>query len=165
MKSTDKNIGLYDIDFNGENPLISEQGEMLTDGLKDWIKKIDSIGNTVIITDPYLFHSDNKEKYKTEIKNVLLSLKAKKIIWISSKNPKDLILENDVKTLLSENQCDYERKNIKEHDRYWICVEKNKGFVMGTSANGFEKYTTYILEQPEDDVKKLLAKWKVCGGV
>lgn len=98
------------------------------------------IKNTLIITDPYLFPRNFDSSYENMIKNILAFSKSSKIIVYIPQNKLNQELFNNVANHLLTfdiNLCHRDRNDF--HDRFWICVESKKGFIMGTSLNGVSR--------------------------
>lgn len=117
----------------------------------DAIKELDAEGKTVVITDSYLFTPANDSTYANFVRDVLLALKAKKIIWTAYCNREDAAVQAAVVTALQTQGCAFEHKTAEIHDRYWFCPESNKAIAM-PSINSIGKRSSSITSV--DDVDK-----------
>lgn len=110
-----------------------------------YVSNIYTSNNTLVITDPYLFPKNSDLDYEKEIKNILLNSHAKEIIAYVPINKLNTSLFNSVVTYLSANNIKLrhiDKDNF--HDRFWICKENRKGFVMGTSLNGIGRKISWV---------------------
>lgn len=96
----------------------------------DALGELDSKGKTVVITDSYLFTPANDTTYADFVRDVLLTLEARKIIWASYRNKENPAVRSAVVTALQAQGCAFECKTAEIHDRYWFCPESNKAIAM-----------------------------------
>lgn len=119
--------------------------------LYTYIEQLDSKGNTVIITDPFLFASSEAD-YIVLIRNILERTKAKTIKLLMPAN------QNNSTYKLIITAFKYTSFVFKVyndcHDRFWLCPETEKGLMMGASLNGIGKKISrlHMLEQEEVNV-------------
>ena len=154
MKSTEVQEQYTEL-FRADNPLIVDP---LTDNvreeLKEYMKKLDAKGKTVVTTDPYLLCTDTPD-YNQLVKDLFVILQAKEVILATKRNVK-ANTEAALNQVLQSLQCAYTRKTpTREHDRFWICLESGKGFTIGVSINGVEKNYYRISELESEEVQKL----------
>lgn len=124
-----------------------------------YVGKICMSDSTLIITDPYLFPKSSDSDYENEIKNILLNSHAKKIIAYIPQKKLNSSLFNNVVTYLRANKIELQYKDKDNfHDRFWICKENRKGFVMGTSLNGIGRKISRIDLLAEDEVNIVLSE-------
>lgn len=139
MNLDNNNTRKFPIEFSGDNTFISRPNENLEDVI-DRFPDIDSKDKTVIVTDPYLFSTQDSD-YEKNVLKALKKLEASKIIYCHINNPNRNFFAR-VKNALGN--CALEYVNMDSlHDRHWFCVESKKGFYTGTSLNGVgKKYCT-----------------------
>jgi hypothetical protein len=152
----------FPIAFLGTETLIVRPGESAKPKVITAVTELDAEGKTVIITDSYLFESFGDPDYKDEILDVLLSLKAKKIIYTSYAGKGEKAVRDPVIAALLAQGCTVEYKTAKIHDRYWFCLETNKAIAMN-SYNGIGKRTSSIFTLDEQDKKDLRADFIAQG--
>ena len=155
MKIDDKNILEMDTNYNGANNFICSAGGDMKMTAVTQLKKLDAKDKTVIITDPYLFQIGTDKSYGNDLKDILLSLEAKTIIWCSGKSETELY--NSINTDLSANGCTlvHNRTLNDCHDRFWYCVENNKAVVFGTSLNGLCRKICRVDELTSQEANEL----------
>lgn len=132
-----------------------QSSESPLDKLKTYFNNIETKNNDLLIIDQYLFSKGNRY-YKQLLINIFKTTKFNKLNVITNeeyfnKSFYDEVIEgsgiksNNVNLITSKNY----------HDRFWISSKK-KGFVMGTSLNGFGKKMTYIDLLKQEDVNYIL---------
>lgn len=123
----------------------------------DILDSLKSQGNTVIITDNYLFPKTYDDIYKKYLKNILNHLKAKKIIHLGNERAFNKNLFDYVKFELSFSKTSLNHENVNDfHDRFWITKETLSGMVIGSSLNGIGKKFCYYNELNRQDVETIL---------
>lgn len=155
MRIDNPNIMAMETNYDGTNNFIcGAGGDMKTTAITQ-LKKLEAKGKTVIITDPYLFKIGTDQSYGNDLKDILLSLEAKMIIWCSGKS--ETTLYNNIDTVLSANGCTlvHNRTLNDCHDRFWYCVENNKAVVFGTSLNGLCRKICLVDELTSQDANEL----------
>jgi hypothetical protein len=155
MKSTDTNIEEFGTVFNDDNTLITNLGDDLSKTIKPELAKLNAAGKTVVITDSYLYHSNNNESYIVAVIDVLKSLKASKIIFATRHKVQDENMEKRVIAALKSQNCSYETKQSKMHDRYWLCLENGRAIHIGTSLNGIGTAVSRISLLTDEEVTAL----------
>lgn len=118
-----------------------------------YIDNLDSMGKTIILTDPYLYSSTDND-YVNRLTGILKRTAAKEI-----KSFMPLARKNEVYRDLQSKLVDTTFTFIKYdncHDRFWLCPETKKGFCMGTSLNGLGKKVFRIDMLNEGEVQILL---------
>lgn len=158
MKSKDSNIIEKSVGFNTDHPFATDGSLDFKTVLVPELEKLGTEGNTVIITDSYLFKPRaNQNSYCNDLKDLLKNLKAKEIIH-SGYTPRDSTLLNDVTSFLSSNGCTLSVNDVTPayHGRYWICVETKKGITVDVALNGFQSKRGYVHETPSDEVESVL---------
>lgn len=156
--------GQLDLSGNGQkltptNESVSNPKEIddISTFMINTLKILCSKGNTVVVTDDYLFKPKNDLQYEGNLNKILKSLLANKIIHYGRKDNINNKLFNKVKenlkdigtTLIHEDRDDC-------HDRFWITEETKKGIVMGTSLNGICKKLFFYNELDNYDVIDIL---------
>lgn len=120
--------------------------------IKDYLNRIESDNRTLLITDPFLFKGTEKEK--DFLVNILKESKSKNIItYTQSSDGFDEIH----KKLEKEGMNLKSYVTTKIHDRFWICPESKKGFVLGTSLNGIGRKLALINDIKANDVYEILS--------
>lgn len=153
--SVDKQgIEAFPMEFQGTQTLIVRPGEDAKATVLKAVAELDAEGKTVVITDSYLFDSSADAGYKDEIQDILLSLKAKKIIYTSYCGRGEKAVREPVIAALQAQGCSVEYKAAQIHDRYWFCLESNQAIAMN-SFSGIGKRTSSITSLTEQDKKDL----------
>lgn len=115
--------------------------------------------NTLIITDPYLFPQKSDSTYESMICNILAASRSKKIIAYIPQAKLNTALFNSVVSYLSTINIELVQRNREDiHDRFWVCVENAKGFVMGTSLNGLGRKISRVDNLYREEVEIVLAE-------
>jgi len=140
----------FPMEFLGTETLIVRPGEAAKAKVIAALTELDAEGNTVVITDSYLFISSGNPDYKDEILDVLCSLKAKRIIYTSYVGKGEKAVREPVIAALQAQGCAVEYRPAKIHDRYWFCLETNKAIAMN-SYSGIGKRTSSIISLDEQD--------------
>lgn len=149
----------FPVALNGENTFFSDGQEPAVDIFKKALREfqIETKGQTVYLTDPYLFNS--KKDYETQLISVLRLLKAKQIYWVNSGKSTDQTLLENVKNALKADGTSLQVTTCNEyHDRVLICAEAKVGILFGVSVNGMgngKRFFTHVLSQEE--AEKVLA--------
>lgn len=86
----------------------------------------------VIITDSYLFESSGESTYQDIVRDILLSLNARKIIYVSYRGQGERAVREYVKVALQARGYLLEYKAAQIHDRYWLCLESGKAITMNS---------------------------------
>ncbi|MGU8699087.1 hypothetical protein ACV3RM_07940 [Clostridium perfringens] len=125
--------------------------------IMEYVSEMNLKDKTLIITDPYLFPKSRDENYDQLIKNILLRSEATEILVNIPDSKIDKKLFNSVKSYLKNNNIDLILNDKKDfHDRFWVCADNKKGFVMGTSLNGIGSKICRIDNLYEEEVKMIL---------
>ena len=162
MKANDPRITSQNLDLTSTNTFISNIGSDFIQNMTPFITDLDAQNKTVIITDPYLFPSPRPggdALYYQKLEQLLRKLNCNQIIYTAP--PKSLTDFSRIKATLAANgiQLDNRTITIPIHDRYWICLENQKGFFTGTSPNGMMNKLCQINSLSSDDITDLLAKF------
>lgn len=140
MDLDNKNIGSFPVEMTGDHTFLSYSGDDPEDVI-DRFPDIDSVGKTVVITDPYLFTQQDEDNKKLAIK-ALTKTGASRIIYCQHDHPNRRVF-GDIQANLNGIILEY-KKLEKCHDRFWYCVESKQGFYMGGSLNTIGKKTCAI---------------------
>ena len=109
MKSTNPNQSPFPMSFSGDNTLFVPKGGSMLSAVSSIIGVLNSNGKTIVITDSYLFKSNNTNaNYTSELVQILTSLKAKKIVFVSDQGWGDTAIRSTVENALSSNGCSFE---------------------------------------------------------
>ena len=88
------------------------------------LEKLYANGNTVVVTDNYLFKPTNDSQYEHDLKLILKSLSASKDIHYGEDKNINKKLFNSVKEYLKQNETILTHKNLSDfHDRFWITLD------------------------------------------
>lgn len=125
--------------------------------ISECISKLDAKNKTLIITDPFIFPYKYDDNYKINLVNLLLSTNAKRIIFRipvdqSRYNKK---FYNSFKKEMGNIEISI-KVFVKCHDRFWLCKENKRGFVMGSSFNEISNKISRIDMLEEKEVTSLL---------
>jgi hypothetical protein len=164
MRSDDTNVEELGIPFNTENALIVGKNEDGKAKLMTELIKLEAENLRVIITDRYLFPAKkNNPDYETLIIDILKSLKAKEILYCSDRL-QDPALFTRVQKTMKQVGTDLIHYNLADfHDRYWICLEKRKAIVVGTSVNGIGNSVYHVNALDTEDVEQLFKELQSRG--
>ncbi len=122
----------------------------------DAIGELDSKGKTVVITDSYLFDPAGDSTYSDFVRDVLLALNAKKIIYTSYAGKGYRAIRNAVIPVVQAQGCTIEYRPAEIHHRYWFCIESNKAIDM-PPINSIGKRSASITFVDDIDKKDLKA--------
>lgn len=160
MKSNDPGIRTQHLNLTGENTFIVDVGSDFRTVIKSHIPLLQANGKTVIIADQYLFPNNGDDAYFQELTKLLKDLQCKRIIYVNhplkTARFTQMITDLSADGIVLENIC----TTTSIHDRYWICLESQKGFITGTSPNGMNGKLSHITELPTEDVEKLINLYK-----
>ncbi len=130
---------------------IESNSEVLKEKVLSYLKDIDSKGKTLYITDPYLFQITGK--FQEMLIELLEKAEIKKVVAYTERTG----LFNDINNKLNSINIELEFiQTDKIHDRFWICPESTKGFVVGTSLNTIGKRIALIDYLQQEDVEEIL---------
>lgn len=134
-----------------------ERSTYVVDTIKEKIKELCLNDNsTLIITDPYFMSCGNSsDSYQALLRNIFNDGKKYKIKLFKPRGNEQIF--NEFKNNMNLMNKDAEViccNNI--HDRFWVCPENRKGFVMGTSLNGLGRKFCYISMMNQEDVESVL---------
>ena len=164
MKKNDEKIEKFNVTFNAQNTLICGRDEDLLTVVSQELKKLNAKGNTVYITDPYLFPINCDMDYEDDLKTLLRNLEASKIIYCAGRIRNQSLytaIQNDLQT--QNIQMTFDARLTDCHDRFWFCLNTDKCMVFGTSLNGIGKKICRIDELKADEVAVLKAELKSRG--
>lgn len=156
MNSTDPNTEQFPVSFSSDNTLIVSVGEDPFQTAGKALSSIETDGCTVVITDSFLFQNKVDTTFQQSLEQLLLRLKAKKIIFTSYRGYPNQQLCADVKRVLSQHNCIVDFKSAQIHDRYWISIENKAGLVMN-SITGIGKKTSTIKRLDSDEIEALIS--------
>ena len=137
MKSNDIGFETFEADFYAQNTFICGSSSTLRSEATAQLSKLNAAGNTVLVTDPYLFPSSLDSTYQADLEAILKGLNASKIIYCA-KSKRNATLYQQVQTALQAVGTTLVFSNQLDdcHDRFWYCLETEKCVVFGTSLNG-----------------------------
>ena len=122
-----------------------------------WLAKIESVEKELIIVDPYLLKSTEKD-YCDMLAEIINMANASKIIIVTDK--KNYKQESEKK--IFRNYSNFEIKYSSDfHDRFWISG-REKGFYTGTSFNGVGKRISLINDLSSCDIKEIVDELTKC---
>ncbi|EJT6663994.1 hypothetical protein C4D51_09360 [Clostridium perfringens] len=125
--------------------------------IMEYVSEMNLKDKKLIITDPYIFPKNKDKNYEQLIKNILLRSKAKEIVVNIPNSKIDKDLFDSIKSYLDDNNINLILKNKENfHDRFWVCSDNKKGFVMGTSLNGIGRKICRIDNLNEEEVNVVL---------
>ncbi len=156
MKYIDKSTQAFPVKFNLDNPFICGTTDTLKTVAMRELAKLTAEGKTVYITDPYLFKTNNDQAYASDLQDILLSLKANRIIYCA-RMIHDPALFHSVETALASQGCTLTHNSLLTdcHDRFWLCPESNSAVIFGTSLNGLCKKICRVDTLSEEEVSEL----------
>lgn len=157
MNTTDIGFENFPAEFCAQNTFIIGSNATLLNEASTQLAKLGADGNTVLITDPYLFQNDpNGSTYQSDLVTLLSGLKAAKIIYCAHQKSSAAFFQQ-VQTALQAKgiALDFDNRLVGCHDRFWYCPETEKCVVFGTSLNGIGKKICRIDMLTEDEVKEL----------
>lgn len=123
-----------------------------------YIDNLNSENKTVVITDSYFYGSDDKE-YISLLEHLISRTKAKEI---KSLMPENQLKKSTYKTIqrdLGDNITFTSIPYPHCHERFWLCPESRKGFIMGTSLSGVSKQIFRVDMLHEDEVDILIKEF------
>lgn len=164
MKANDPRITTQHLELTSDNTFIANAGSDFFQNMQPFITGLDAQNKTVIITDPFLFplpQKGGKSLYYQKLEQLLCMLKCNCLIYTAQ--PQNAAGFTRTKAALAANgiQLDNRLFSIPIHDRYWICLENQKGFFTGTSPNGMIYKLSQIGLISPVDVSDLLAKFRL----
>lgn len=122
-----------------------------------WLAKIESVGKELIIVDPYLLKSTEKD-YCDMLAEIINMANASKIIIVTDKKN----YKQESKKKIFKNYSNFKIEYSSDfHDRFWISGRK-KGFYTGTSFNGVGKRISLINELSSCDIKEIVDELVKC---
>lgn len=154
MAVTKINSSSFPMEFTGDETLIVKVGDDPKTTAINGLKQLNAAGKTVVVTDAYLFESHQDPDYADLVRDILLSLKAKKIIHAPDNGPGEKKVRDYVKTALQAQGCQFEYKKSKIHDRYWLCLDNGNAIVM-SSINNLGKKTSTLKPLATEEVTDL----------
>ena len=157
MKPTNIGFENFPAEFYAQNTFIIGGNATLLNEAAAQLAKLNADGNTVLVTDPYLFQNDpNGGTYLSDLLALLSGLKASKIIYCAHQKSSAAFFQQ-VQTALQAKGTTlvFDNRLVGCHDRFWYCPETEKCVVFGTSLNGIGKKICRIDELTEDEAKEL----------
>lgn len=152
----------FPMDFTGNETLIVKVGDDGKACAINALQTLEATNKTVIITDSYLFESSGESTYQDIVRDILLSLNARKIIYVSYRGQGERAVREYVKVALQARGCLLEYKAAQIHDRYWLCLESGKAITMN-SIGGLGKKTSTITMLESEEVSDLIDELKTQG--
>ena len=137
MKSTDIGFENFEVEFYAQNTFICGSSATLRTEASAQLSKLNAAGNTVLVTDPYLFPSSPDSTYQADLVAILKGLNASKISYCA-KSKRNATFFQQVQAVLQSvgTTMDFSSQLDDCHDRFWYCPETEKCVVFGTSLNG-----------------------------
>ena len=137
MKATGIGFEQFEEDFCAQNTFICGSSATLQAEVATQLSQLNATGNTVFITDPYLFPSSANSTYTADLIALLEGLNAVKITYCA-KSKGNVALFQQVQTALQSvgTVLDFTCQLDDCHDRFWYCPETEKSVIFGTSLNG-----------------------------
>lgn len=156
MKTTDIGFERFEEDFCAQNTFICGSSATLQNEAATQLTNLNAVGNTVFITDPYLFPSSPDSIYRADLIALLEGLKAVKITYCA-KSKGNATLFQQVQTALQTagTVLDFTCQLDDCHDRFWYCPETEKCVVFGTSLNGIGRKICRIDMLTEEETAEL----------
>ena len=137
MRAIDIGYERFEEDFYAQNTFICGSSASLQTEASTQLSKLDAAGNTVLVTDPYLFPDSPDGAYQADLVCILKSLNAAKIIYCAKTKRNDVFYQQVQAVLQSTGTTlDFSNQLDDCHDRFWYCPETEKCVVFGTSLNG-----------------------------
>lgn len=156
MKLTDIGFERFEEDFFAQNTFICGNSATLQTVAATQLSQLNADGNTVFITDPYLFPSSADNTYQTDLITLLKGLNASRITYCA-KSKRNEALFQQVQTALQTvgTVLDFTCQLADCHDRFWYCPETEKCVVFGTSLNGIGRKICRIDMLTEEETAEL----------
>ena len=136
-----------------EDVIMPSANNSIESVLFPYIDNLNSNNNSLVVTDPYLY-SSNDPSYIILLEDLLKRSAAKEIKSYMPQHCKNKTynkIETDMQgltfTFVQFPDC---------HDRFWICPETKKGFCMGTSLNGLGSKICRVDMLIENEVLQLM---------
>ena len=137
MMKNDIGFERFEENFYANNTFICGSSATLLNEASTQLLRLNAAGNTVFITDPYLFPPSPDSKYQSDLITILKGLNAAKIIYCA-KSKRNTAFYQQLQTALQSvgTVLEYTSQLDDCHDRFWYCMETEKCVVFGTSLNG-----------------------------
>ena len=127
----------------------------------EYLKRLDLFGNTLLITDPYIFPHKHFSWYETGLIDLFIKLNPKKIITHCYGQNLCNKFFNKIKSELKKHNIELDNVERDDyHDRFWICEEKKLGIVIGISLNYEKIKKAYINNLDDKDVDFIVSDLK-----
>jgi hypothetical protein len=128
--------------------------------LQGFLKAL-SVGNELVIVDPYFFAKTTDASYPNLIQNVLLPVlpRLRTLTVITLPNKVDTALVANIShalTLHAPNLSVFHKTTTTFHDRFWINPVSSKGFICGSSLNGLGKKYALVDHLQQSDAKDVI---------
>ena len=137
MKLSDIGFERFEEDFFAQNTFICGSSATLQTEATAQLSLLNAAGNTVFITDPYLFPSSVDTTYQADLIALLKGLNAVKITYCAKSKGNSAFFQQAQTALQSVGTVlDFTCQLDDCHDRFWYCPETEKCVVFGTSLNG-----------------------------
>ena len=165
MKTTDIGFESFPDQFCVQNTFIIGSTATLLNEASTQLSKLNADGNTVLVTDPYLFQNDpHNGAYQSELITLLSSLNAAKIIYCAHQKSSASFFQQ-VQTALQAKGIvlAFDNRLVGCHDRFWYCPETEKCVVFGTSLNGIGKKICRIDMLTDAETKELKQSFSSAG--
>ena len=156
MKITDIGFERFEEDFYAQNTFICGSSATLLNEASTQLSKLNAAGNTVLITDPYLFPSSPDSTYQSDLITILKGLNAARITYCA-KSKRNAAFYQQVQTALRTvgTVLDHTSQLDDCHDRFWYCPETEKCVVFGTSLNGIGRKICRIDMLTTEEISEL----------
>ena len=137
MKETDIGFERFEEDFCAQNTFICGSTATLQTEVATQLSRLNASGNTVFVTDPYLFPPSADSTYQADLITLLKGLHAVKITYCAKSKGDSTFFQQTQTDLQSVGTVlDFTCQLDDCHDRFWYCPETEKCVIFGTSLNG-----------------------------
>ena len=145
MKAMDVGFERFEENFYAQNTFICGSTATLLNEASTQLAKLSAAGNTVLVTDPYLFPSSPDSVYQRDLISILKGLNAAKITYCAkTKRNAGFYQQVELALQASGTVLDFSNQLDDCHDRFWYCPETEKCVVFGTSLNGIGRKISRI---------------------
>lgn len=146
----------FEEDFYAQNTFICGSTATLRSEAAAQLSHLNAGGNTVLVTDPYLFPSAADSTYQADLIALLKGLNATKITYCAKSKRNETFFQQAQTILQSVGTVlEFTCKMEDCHDRFWYCPETEKCVVFGTSLNGIGRKICRIDMLTSDETVEL----------
>lgn len=127
-----------------------------------FIRSIQLAGDTLLLIDSYIFPGDSyySDDYLDILVNSIKETKAKRTLFITSTHFNGRLADEAIRLLSKDGICSEVYLSDCFHDRFWIMLNGQKGFSMGTSLNGLGDKITTLNDLSGDDIDEIVNQVK-----